>query len=114
MASMSTSSPGDRWSSDLSFLCMYACIGWSAFEMYAITAHDVAEGGCLVGHRRTPAVDLPEIRLNASVVGPSARPPWFRSGFGGALVTLTPGRACLRRQLTIHAETDPRWASAEQ
>lgn len=44
------------------------------FEMYAVTAHDVAETVAWLD-TVTPAVDLPEIRLNAVVRGPSARPP---------------------------------------
>ena len=44
------------------------------FEMYAITAHDVAEAVAWLD-TVAPAVDLPEIRLNAVVRGPSARPP---------------------------------------
>ena len=44
------------------------------FEMYAITAHDVAEAVVWLD-TVAPAVDVPEIRLNAVVRGPSARPP---------------------------------------
>ena len=44
------------------------------FEMYAITARDVAEAVVWLDTVST-AVDLPEIRLNAVVRGPSARPP---------------------------------------
>ncbi len=44
------------------------------FEMYAITAHDLAE--TVVWLDTVPSsVDLPEIRLNAVTRGPSARPP---------------------------------------
>lgn len=44
------------------------------FEMHAITAHDVAAAVVWLD-TVAPAVDLPEIRLNAVVRGPSARPP---------------------------------------
>jgi len=44
------------------------------FEMYAITARDVAEAVAWLD-TVAPAVDLPEIRLNAVVRGPSARSP---------------------------------------
>jgi NAD(P)-dependent dehydrogenase (short-subunit alcohol dehydrogenase family) len=44
------------------------------FEMYAVTANDVAEAVAWLD--TVPAsVDLPEIRLNAITRGPSARPP---------------------------------------
>jgi NAD(P)-dependent dehydrogenase (short-subunit alcohol dehydrogenase family) len=44
------------------------------FEMYAVTADDVAEAVAWLD--TVPAsVDLPEIRLNAITRGPSARPP---------------------------------------
>lgn len=44
------------------------------FEMYAVTAHDVAEAVAWLDTVQT-SVDLPEIRLNAVTRGPSARPP---------------------------------------
>ncbi|MCV7175388.1 SDR family NAD(P)-dependent oxidoreductase [Mycolicibacterium sphagni] len=44
------------------------------FEMYAITATDVADAVAWLD-TVAPSVDLPEIRLNAITRGPSARPP---------------------------------------
>jgi NAD(P)-dependent dehydrogenase (short-subunit alcohol dehydrogenase family) len=44
------------------------------FEMYAITATDVADTVAWLD-TVPPSVDLPEIRLNAITRGPSARPP---------------------------------------
>jgi NAD(P)-dependent dehydrogenase (short-subunit alcohol dehydrogenase family) len=44
------------------------------FEMYAVTAHDVAETVAWLDTVQA-SVDLPEIRLNAITRGPSARPP---------------------------------------
>ncbi len=45
-----------------------------SFEMYAITAADVAQTVAWLD-TLNPAVDLPEIRLNAITRGPGARPP---------------------------------------
>ncbi|MET0703635.1 MAG: SDR family oxidoreductase [Mycobacterium sp.] len=44
------------------------------FEMYAVTANDVAETVAWLDTVQA-SVDLPEIRLNAITRGPSARPP---------------------------------------
>jgi NAD(P)-dependent dehydrogenase (short-subunit alcohol dehydrogenase family) len=44
------------------------------FEMYAVTAHDVAEAVAWLDTVAS-SVDLPELRLNAVTRGPSARPP---------------------------------------
>jgi NAD(P)-dependent dehydrogenase (short-subunit alcohol dehydrogenase family) len=44
------------------------------FEMYAVTAHDVAEAVAWLDTVPS-SVDLPEIRLNAITRGPSARAP---------------------------------------
>jgi NAD(P)-dependent dehydrogenase (short-subunit alcohol dehydrogenase family) len=44
------------------------------FEMYAVTARDVAEAVAWLDTVQS-SVDLPELRLNAVTRGPSARPP---------------------------------------